>query len=116
MSDHSDLVRLRHMLDYAREAISLTGGRTREDLDQDRLLQLGMVRLIEIIGEAAARVTRETQAPYPHIPWLQITGMRNRLIHGYDSVDYNILWQTIKVDLPSLVADLEQIGLESSRN
>jgi uncharacterized protein with HEPN domain len=112
MNEHDDRVRLRHMLDYAREAVALTQGRSREDLDQDRLLQLGLVRFIEIVGEAATRVTQETRSQYPHIPWPQITGMRNRLIHGYDSVDYDILWQTIKKDLPDLIAGLEQAGGE----
>ena len=112
MSEHDDRVRLRHMLDYTREAIDLTLNRSREDLDQDRLLQLGLVRLIEIVGEAAARVTQKTQSQYPHIPWPQITGMRNRLIHGYDSVDYDILWQTIQSDLPELIAGLEQTDIE----
>ncbi len=112
MSDHDDRVRLRHMLDYAREAVVLTQNRSREDLSRDRLLQLGLVRLVEIIGEAAAKVTRETRSQYPHIPWLQITGMRNRLIHGYDSVDYDILWQTIKTDLPDLIVGLQQMDIE----
>ena len=104
-----DRVRLQHMLDYSREAIALLEGKTRPDLDRERLLQLGLVRLIEIVGEAAARVSGEAQARYPQIPWPQVVSTRNRLIHGYDFVDFDILWQTIKEDLPSLVADLERI-------
>jgi uncharacterized protein with HEPN domain len=112
MLDPKDAVRLHHMLDYAREATSLVQNKTRSDLDQDRLLQLALVRVIEIIGEAASRVTRDTQSQYPQILWPQVIGMRNRLVHGYDSVDYNILWQTIEKDLPFLIANLQQIDME----
>lgn len=111
MTGHDDQVRLRHMIDYAREATTLCQDKSRQDLDQNRLLQLGLVRLIEIIGEAAARMSKATQTRYTHIPWAQITGMRNRLIHGYDAVDYDILWQTIKKDLPELIIGLEQTDI-----
>lgn len=97
------------MLDHAREAIELMQGKTRQSLDKDRLLQLSLVRLVEIVGEAAGRVTETTQALHAHIPWREITGMRHRLIHGYDFVDYDILWQTIKEDLPVLIRQLEEI-------
>ena len=62
-----------------------------------------------MVGEAAARVTHGGQAKYPSIPWQQIVGMRNRLIHGYDQVDLDILWDTIEVDLPPLITELEKI-------
>ena len=61
MTDHDDKIRLRHMLDHAQEAISMVGERQRQDLGQDRMLELALVRLIEIIGEAAARVSPEGQ-------------------------------------------------------
>ena len=83
------------MLDYSREAIALAERRSRSDLDADRMLQLSLVRLVEIVGEAATRVSPEARERLPHIPWPQIAGMRNRLIHGYDFVDYDILWQTV---------------------
>jgi len=97
------------MLDYAREAVALLAGKTRTDLQRERLLQLGLVRLIEIIGEAAARVSTACQSRYPQIPWPQIIGTRNRLIHGYDFVDYDILWQTVQEDLPALIRLLEDV-------
>lgn len=109
MTRHDDDVRLRHMLDHAREAIALTRVRSRSDLDNDRLFELGLVRLIEIIGEAAARVTSDCQAGHPQVPWQQVVAMRNRLIHGYDSVDLDVLWNTIEEDLPPLVAELEKV-------
>ena len=97
------------MLDYSREAILLVEKRCRSDLDSDRMLQLSLVRLVEIVGEAASRVSVDTRRRYPQVPWPQIAGMRNRLIHGYDFVDYDILWQTVREDLPALVAALERL-------
>lgn len=108
MSKHDDRTRLRHMLDHAQEAISMIQGSSREDLEQNRMLELALVRLIEIIGEAAARTSEDTRERLPEIPWPQITGMRNRLIHGYDEVDIQILWDTIVDDLPPLVSQLKK--------
>jgi uncharacterized protein with HEPN domain len=102
-------VLLRHMLDHAREAYALVQSKCREDLDADRLLNLALVRPLEIVGEAASRVSPEERAHNPEIPWPQIIGMRNRLIHGYDLVDFEILWQTVVDDLPPLMAALESI-------
>jgi len=102
-------MRLRHMLDYAREAIALTHSKTREDLDHDRLLELALVRLLEVVGEAASHIPEEERAKYPAVPWPEIVGLRNRLIHGYDAVDLDILWQIILRDLPPLVTTLETI-------
>jgi uncharacterized protein with HEPN domain len=82
MSEPKDLVRLRHMLDYAKEATELIQGKVRSDLDSNRLLGLALVRLLEIIGEAANRVSPECRYRTPSIPWPQIISLRNRLIHG----------------------------------
>ena len=109
MSRHDPLIRLRHMLDHAREAVELIRGRTRDDLDRERMLELSLVRLVEIVGEAAAHLTRDEQARYPTIPWPQVTGMRNRLIHGYDTIDLEILWQILTSDLPPLITALGNI-------
>lgn len=107
MSRHSDLIRLRHMLDHACEAVALVQGKTRGDLANTRLLQLGLVRLVEIIGEAATRVSKDVQAKHTSIPWEDVVGMRNKLIHGYDQVDMGILWDTVTDDLPQLIQELE---------
>ena len=109
MSKRSSDIRLRHMLDHAQEALALAEGKTREDVDQDRLLELALVRLLEIVGEAASRIPEEECARFPEIPWAQIVGLRNRLIHGYDAVDLDIFWQIVVADLPPLVANLESI-------
>ena len=67
------------------------------------------MRLLEIIGEAANQTSREERSRYPEIPWSQIVGLRNRLIHGYDAIDFDILWQILKQDLPLLIAALGKI-------
>jgi len=109
MTQHDDTVRLQHMLDHSREAVAMIAGKTRLDLRRDRKLELALVRLVEVVGEAAARVTPQGQAKYPTIPWPEAIGMRNRLIHGYDQVDLDVLWDTITDDLPPLIAELERI-------
>jgi uncharacterized protein with HEPN domain len=109
MSPHRDSLRLQHMLDHAREAVTLVQGKTPTDLSNTRLLQLGLVRLVEIIGEAAARVSADTHAKWDSIPWDDVVGMRNKLIHGYDQVDLNILWDTVSDDLPELILKLERV-------
>jgi uncharacterized protein with HEPN domain len=106
MSQHDDDLRMVHMLEHAKEAISMVQGRTRQDLDADRQLNLALVRLLEIVGEAAARVTSATRKAHPQIPWQQIAGLRNRLIHGYDEVDFDVLWAILIDDLPQLVDEL----------
>ena len=83
----SDEIRLRHMLDAARDALGFAAGRSRADLDSDRMLALSLVKSIELIGEAAARVGAETRRRHSSIPWADIVGMRNRLIHAYYDVD-----------------------------
>jgi uncharacterized protein with HEPN domain len=108
MSRHEGDIRLRHMLDHAREVVAMASGRARGELDTDRQLNLSLVRLLEIIGEAASRVPGRERLHYPDIPWPEIIALRNRLIHGYDSVDFDILWQIVTHDLPPLVAALER--------
>jgi len=103
----ADRVRLHHMLDAAREAVAFAGGRSRGDLDGNRMLALALVRCIEIVGEAAAQVGQETRGRHGGIPWADIVGMRNRLIHAYFDVDLDRVWATVADDLPPLIAKLE---------
>jgi uncharacterized protein with HEPN domain len=97
------------MLDHALEAAAMGKGKTRADLDKDRQLNLALVRLLEIIGEAATRIPKEQQVRYSDIPWSEIVSLRNRLIHGYDTVDFDILWQIVSQDLPRLVESLRKV-------
>lgn len=109
MPQHDDMVALRHMLDYAHTARRLANSRVRQDLDANEMLRLALTRAVEVIGEAASRVSPVRQQANPNIPWAQITGTRNRLIHGYDLVNLNILWDILTLDLPPLIAELERI-------
>jgi uncharacterized protein with HEPN domain len=95
------------MMEYAEEAKNLASETTREVLATDRKLELALTRLVEIIGEAAARVSTQTRERYPDIPWIEMISLRNRLIHGYDAVDLDILWDIIQEDLPSLIQRLK---------
>ena len=104
-----DEIRLWHMLDAAREAITFAQGRTRNDLDNNRQLVLALVKSIEIIGEAATQTTESTRRLLPEIPWEQIIGMRNRLVHVYFDVNLDILWKTVRKDLPELISLLESV-------
>lgn len=107
MSRHEDAIRLGHMLDHAVEAVEMCAGKSRADLDTNRQLNLALVRLIEVIGEAANRVSKAGQDQHASIPWRQIISMRNRIVHGYDSVDFDILWAVIRDDLPPLIVTLK---------
>ena len=109
-----DIVRLRHMLDAAREAQGFAATRSRSDLDHDRQLLLALVKAVEIIGEAATRVSTETRLECPEIPWQDIVAMRHRLTHGYYDIDLDIVWSTVTDDLPPLAAELERV-LASAR-
>jgi uncharacterized protein with HEPN domain len=109
MSRPETAISLRQMLDYSREAVGMMQGQVRADLDTDRKLNLALIRLLEILGEAANRVPPSDRIRYPQIPWPQLIGLRNRLIHGYDHVDFDILWQIVTQDLPGLTRELDEI-------
>lgn len=97
------------MLDAAQKARRFIQGRQRTDLEMDEMLSLAIVRLLEIVGEAAAHVSESVQASQSGIPWRQITSARNRLIHGYFDVDLDIVWTILQDDLPPMIAQLEQL-------
>lgn len=109
MSKIDDLSRLLHIRDAATEAIDFASGRKRDDLNTNRMLTLALVKDIEIVGEAASRISAGCRARYPQLPWTQIIGMRNRLIHTYFEVNLGIVWQVVTNDLPTLIVEIEQI-------
>lgn len=108
MSLRDITVSLRHMYDHVMEAMKMAEGKVKSDLELDRKLNLSLTRLLEIVGEAASRIPKEEQIKFPEIPWGQIIGLRHRLIHGYDQVDFDILWQIITSDLPPLAQVLKK--------
>ncbi len=97
------------MVDAAEEALEFGAGRSATDFQLDRKLSLAVVKSIEIVGEAASRVTIETRDQFPEVPWQDIIGMRNRLIHVYFEIDYARVADTIAVDLPPLITQLRAI-------
>jgi uncharacterized protein with HEPN domain len=101
--------RLEDMLDAARKAVGFTKDRSRKDLDEDEMLSLALVRLLEIIGEAARFVPEEIRNTHPKVPWREIASTRNRLIHGYFAVDLDVIWAIVKQDIPPLINQLEDI-------
>lgn len=104
-----DLIRVRHLLDAAQKAVAFVQNKTRADLDQNEQLALSLVRLLEIVGESANTISDDFHSHYPDIPWRKMISLRNRLIHGYFDIDYNIVWDTVTNDLPSLIPMLEGI-------
>ena len=105
-----DNVRVHHILDAAREAVNFSEGRCRADLDTDRKLNLSLVRLLEIIGEAARGLSQEFRQEHPDLPWKSMVGIRDRLIHGYFDINFDVVWETVTEDLPLLIAQLEKIA------
>lgn len=104
-----DTVYVGHMLERAQEALSLVHGKTRQDYDRDSALRLALTHLIQVIGEAARRVSQEFRSRYPQIPWEAIAGMRSKIVHDYMNVDEDIVWDSVMHELPSLVTELKQI-------
>ena len=105
----SDRNRLRHMLDAAEQAISFAEGRSREDLDADRQFLFALIRCLEIVGEAAARVSEELREEQPRLPWAKMASTRNRLIHAYFDINLDIVWHTVSEELPVLTKELAYV-------
>jgi uncharacterized protein with HEPN domain len=104
-----DRTRIVHMIEAADAVADFISGRTRDDIDSDRMLLFAVVRAVEVFGEAAAKVSPETQAAAANIPWPQIIAMRHRLIHAYFDVNRSILWKTAREEIPALVPALREL-------
>ncbi len=104
-----DQQRIRHMLDAALNATEFITDKSRNDLNKNPMLLFALVKTLEIIGEAARGISDEFKENHPEIPWIDIIGMRNRLIHGYFDIDLDIVWNTVKSDVPALKEKLEMI-------
>lgn len=104
-----DHVRVLHMVAAAESAIKFTTGRKRADLDSDEMLLYAVVRAIELVGEAATKVSAETRAAVRSVPWRDLSNMRNRLVHGYFDINLDIVWKTVSEELPLLLEQLRAI-------
>jgi uncharacterized protein with HEPN domain len=102
-----DRVRLQHIADALRAAIRFTEGRSREDLDGDQMLSFALLHAIQIVGEAASKISAEFREQHSQIPWMLITGMRHRLVHAYFDIDHNILWATATDSVPELLVQVD---------
>jgi len=114
MTRHDDTVTARQMLDHARELAEVTSGKTESDLANDRVLYLASLQLLQIVGEAANRLSAEFISAHAAMPWAEIIALRNRLIHGYNDIHSGIIWRVITDDIPTLIVSLEEFADEES--
>jgi len=109
MTQHDDLLYLRHMLDSAQKAHQYAAGKTRTQYNDDEVLRLALTHLLQIIGEAARSVSPEKRAELPQIPWAGVMGMRHRIVHNYAQLDDDLVWHTLQHDLLPLIEALEPL-------
>jgi uncharacterized protein with HEPN domain len=102
-------LRVQHMRDHAVEAVQLMGAKSADDLLEDRPLQLALLQLIQIVGEATSNISQDFRDTYTQIPWRAAADTRNRLIHGYYAIDHFAVWSTIVSDFPPLIDELERL-------
>jgi uncharacterized protein with HEPN domain len=111
MTQRDDRVYIGHMIDTASKALNFVEGLSREDFDDNEQLRLAVTHLLQIIGEAARRVSLEFRGDHPEIPWKAIVGMRSKVVHDYLNVDEDVVWNTVKNDLAPLIMELERLLL-----
>jgi uncharacterized protein with HEPN domain len=92
-----------------RKVAKFTDGVARKDFDGSEILQNAVMRLLEIIGEAARSISQDVKDAHPGIPWREIIGMRNRLIHEYFKIDADKVWDTVQDDIPALISMIEPL-------
>lgn len=109
MSQKDDMVYFGHMLDTARKVAERTRGLTRERFNANEDLRLALAHLVQVIGEAARRISDEGRLAHPEIPWRQIMGMRHKIVHDYMDIKESILWEVVTKDMPPLLSALERI-------
>jgi uncharacterized protein with HEPN domain len=113
MQSKGDRVRLLHMREAATKIERFTAKKSRRSLDDDELLYNALTWLFHVVGEAANHVSMSFQQDHPDIAWSDIIGFRNRIVHGYDNIDKDIMWSIIEHDLPLILASLRTLDLSS---
>lgn len=104
-----DRIRFRHIVEALNSAIRFTEGRRREDLDRDEMLSFALLHAMQIVGEAATKISPDTRDQYPRIPWAVIIGMRHRLVHAYFDINHDIMWTTATEAAPELLAQIKTL-------
>jgi len=104
-----DLAYIDHILDCIRKINEFSNGLSLKEFNTNELVQDAIIRNIEIIGEASKKISNETKQTYYKIPWKEIAGMRDKLVHDYLGVDAIVVWKTIKEDIPTLQRELSEI-------
>lgn len=107
-----DRLTLGQMLDTVRRIQAVVRGQTRQAFDADEVRQLALLHLIQMLGEAASRTSAAFRDGHPELPWAQLVGIRNRIVHGYDHVDPDIIWRVTTEDVEPVLAALERILTE----
>jgi uncharacterized protein with HEPN domain len=102
-----DAIRLRHMREATSAAVEMATGRERSELSRNVMLAMALTRCLEVLGEAASKMSPEVRLRFPAIPFAKIVAMRNRLIHAYFDVDLDVVWTTVTEDLPALLPALD---------
>jgi len=97
-----DLIYIDHILDCIRKINDFSNGLSLKEFRKNEMAQDAIIRNIEIIGEASKKISIETKETYNNIPWKEIAGMRDKLIHDYLGVDVNVVWKTVREDIPAL--------------
>ena len=98
------------MLSAARDGVAFADELSYAEFTRDRRHQLAILKSVEIVGEAASRLSAETRESHPDVPWREVVGMRNRLVHAYFDIDLRIVWDTVHINLPVLIAQLEPLA------
>jgi len=105
-----DGVYIRQMIDHAGKAVARAERRTRQDVDLDEDFRYVLLHLVQIIGEAARRVSPDFQRAHPEIPWGDVIGIRHKIVHDYMDVNHRILWEVVTLELPGLLAKLIRLS------
>ncbi|MEO5802855.1 MAG: HepT-like ribonuclease domain-containing protein [Verrucomicrobiota bacterium] len=109
MSSHDPKVTLQQIIDYANRAEELCREKSITEIRADWRLAFALERVMEVLGEAVRRLPPEIFNRYPSVNWKAILGMRNRVSHGYDSIDYEVLWNAARDQVPALILTAKEI-------
>jgi len=102
-----DKVFLSHIRDSCSEAMEILGSSSLEEMTSNKMQRYALLKLLEVIGEAAMNVTDDFKREHAEVPWSKMVGLRNRLVHGYMDVDHSIVYETVKRDIPALHSTIE---------